>query len=800
MIYDSALRARKITADRLKEYFTASEGEDKDNADKFRKMVQSRTQEGIERGLLNSQFYLSSDIAWDTSINVGEFIPLTLYAQGKLTADGCKSALEKISADTAKKYLKTETNAAGKKKVLLDVPKFFEVVLPIVRSYISIRRAALSARYEKLTPFFKYSPRVPTEENLLRSEILSNRIDVMANQYGYKDLQDQLHLHMLKYGDVLMFVSKAWDEVKQLDADAVESLVKEGLKYRIPHPSRVFWDNSSPLASINTDTDCNFLGYWDVRRRKEVYNNPAYYNTEALSSARGDSRFIQDYPLYFSYYFNLDKNCTINPGAAGFNTIGAGSTYANDRVLQTGALSHDLEDEAITVTESFHKVNPKDMGIGDYDYPVWIRVITAIDDIVIYAEPIPYTPAVSLSYKPDDTRQRNLGMAHEMLWAQDQMSNLMSQWLMSVKQNMMSFVLANRDLLDEEDIKAIMDASNTLYQTVNILPHSFNKLMARMGASGGQLQAIDIIKGAGTHDVTQFPVLMGQLLAMLERLLQISPAEAGQASKYEPSAREVTLMSQGATTTLEALFSRVDSMRAAWKQQLLESTLNFADEDTYTQISKQYSAETLSNLGITVEEDFKTGRSVRVSKDILKGDYVFNSQDGAERTSDAQMANAMVQLYGIIAKDPEVAQRMGLDNRIKLISSIAKYAGAGSIEFTTQGPDQEQQVPNGAVTTEQLQQILQQLQQQIGQALQQTAQGTQQNAQEIQTLEQAFKQLMGQMAGSGALPPPQPAQTAEQLTISPDNAPVPEQVPSLPPEMSDIPAPSPEAMNQPPSP
>ena len=101
----------------------------------------------------------------------------------------------------------------------VDMPKFFEVNINLLRSVITRRRAAQVQKYDALWPYFKYEPRDQTQVGKLRADMVSQRMDIMADQYGYRHFNSQAILHMLLYSKCVAFPRAYWEREVQLERE-----------------------------------------------------------------------------------------------------------------------------------------------------------------------------------------------------------------------------------------------------------------------------------------------------------------------------------------------------------------------------------------------------------------------------------------------------------------------------------------------------------------------------------------------------------------------------------------------------
>src|ERR1051326_6586514 len=81
-----------------------------------------------------------------------------------------------------------------------------------------------------------------------------------------------------------------------------DMITKEGVLFANPHPSRVFRDIAYPLSSINSDTGCEYIGFWDVQRWGEIKDNPEYFNRDSVTFTNSLWNLYTANAAYFSQY------------------------------------------------------------------------------------------------------------------------------------------------------------------------------------------------------------------------------------------------------------------------------------------------------------------------------------------------------------------------------------------------------------------------------------------------------------------------------------------------------------------
>ena len=292
MVDLDVLKAMGSTQERLQEIFTAqppptpaereSLSEDRIKRmqfdvkmrDRFESDINRRFAEQINYALQNYQMYSAVDVAWDASPINKETYPLMIYAQGRLDLGKCGRQLEDLP--NVDKY--TTKDAKGN-IVAVNLPKFFEINFNLVRSVITRRLAAQANKYLSLYPYFKYEPRSTSQVGKLRADVLSQVMDIMADQFDLRHHDVQVMRDAMLYGHCLDFVRARWEREEQtiFDPDVNPDLrdpekpkyktviSKEGVGWINPHPSRIFWDNAYPMSGINCDDGPEYIGILGCR-------------------------------------------------------------------------------------------------------------------------------------------------------------------------------------------------------------------------------------------------------------------------------------------------------------------------------------------------------------------------------------------------------------------------------------------------------------------------------------------------------------------------------------------------------
>lgn len=766
MIDFEILKSCGTTNERLREIFTASLPSDVSGLDedkkkaiekdierrkKFEEMVGARLLDKVSFNLANHQIYSAVDLAWDSNPITKKTFPLMQYAQGKLDLGAVATSLQRAGLD---KYV--QKNAAGE-PTAINTPLFYETQVNMIRSIMTRRLAAQSNKYTNLYPFYKFESRSTSLTGKLRADVISQIADIMTDNFGYREHDCQLYRDMFMYGHTVDFVQCAWEKEEQWSQPPKDpalktkevtkqvAIVKEGVPWMNAHPTRTFWDNSRPLSQINSDTGPKWLGYWDVMRYSEIKDNPDYWNRETVSFTSAIIDVFSTYSMYFTQYY-----CTVKAPTMGSCAQETDLAGANDRKNNVGFYSGLEEDASVIMACYYEKIVPKDWGVGDYPYPVWVRFVVGGYNTVHNAEILPSKPAVYAGYNENDSRQLNASMAHELMGYQDQLSNLLTYLLLVMQSNNIRIAIVNTDVAGPEQIRAFREQlkGETAYTGTSVLEISTSKLQ-ELG-----IKADDVIKLVETKSNALDIIFraIAQLISLAERMMALSPQEQGQPAPREISATETNLIAGTTESVYGFISDAIDSMRAAKKRIIYESVIALGNKTFRVPVLARYSEKVIRAAGFEPEEGEFDHADVEPFEKVqrytvigttekLEHDYIFTSRDGAERPTNTMASQTLVQLLNVL-KDPIVLQGMKREQLYDIINEIFRMSGAGvDLNLETQEGDEQTIMPP--------QPILDQLQKN----LLELANGVKQNSTDVKSIMQAIGQ--GQPQGQAPQGSPQ---------------------------------------------
>lgn len=702
-MHPSLFKEFKLDRESLQKYWT-SKGNNT-LRDKLRGLIRQRNNDGIDSGLRDHRIFWAIDLAYDAPFNqlAPTIVKDILTKHANKDTQSILDVLKQWNINIDDVMCRT-VDAQGNERIIIDAPMFFQVVFPLVKAYVTIRRAKLF-NDRNIFPFLKYEPIKFTLQNRIIGEIITDLVQQICQQYGYPAILKQVILQVLQYGTCLMFPMEEWhrDEAYfSVDGKSKKLTVKEGLRYCMPHPTLSFWDKNHRPSTFNTDSGCEFAGYWKVDRFSTVEDNPHYWNKDSVAM-RGNN-WMSSYPTYFQEV----APCVLKIPSKWALPDG-------DRQREVEYYSTNDRDSAIFLTEMFCKLIPSHWGLGTYEHPLWMRFVLAGSDTVIWNSPMCFNPVLYAGYDSDEQKARNSSMALEVLPGQDHFGILCSQYIYSVKQNLSKAVFFDTDQVDQKHVDQLANLGVRRYAATPFIPFS-----SRAAKIAGHERADAFIPiNFPFQDTASIASAMTTIIGILERILVLSSQEIGQAASHEQTAQETQIIAAHTSTRVTFTGSFIDDFIDGWKRQLYDAIRAYLPDEVTAQASINVpgSQDVLNDLGFTIEDDKGTSESGRV-KAVVKGklsklslDAFISTREGESRINGTAIAGAMSNLLQVAMANPVTASAIGAEQALDMITEIGKLAGMPK-EF-------QLKVAKGATDEEKQKMVgeeLQKLSQQIAQA------------------------------------------------------------------------------------
>lgn len=725
------LKRQGVSSGEWKKIFTIEPAKRPKSLQRLLDLLRNDNQDGITMNLREWRAYHAVDLAYNVPFN--QTTPTLIHdiLSRNLDHEQTLEALKNYGLSESEMFLKIRT-AEGKEGYQPNYPLFFQIFIPIVKAYTQIVLGQIFNPRNQ-SPLLRYNPLKQTTKNRILCEMWTDIIQTISTWYGYPEVYKQAIEQMLKYGIMLAFPLEEWHVERQIfDYGQGEEkvIMKEGLRYGIPHPTRMYYDLKYPLTTLNSDTGTEFMGAWRILSYGEILDNKMYWNRREIFS--GTNWYKS--PLAFNYFEEVFPCSLKFPHDKG---------WADPRTLREDKAAWyqntNQRNDAVFVTEQFRKIIPMQFGLGNYKYPIWARFTLAGDDTVIWAAPCGYTPGWFMGYDYDQNSARTPSLALDLIPYQDQIGNILSQMILTSKQNLDDTNFYDTNAIDPKDIKLIENLGEQRYRGRNFIP--YNSMKTRMGQYT-QKDAIFPIQ-TQQRSISELQALIPTVLSIMERLLGVAAQEAGAQASHQQSKAEVSSVVGAGKGRRMLTSSSVDSGEDAWKRQLHAAYTNYGDGGVTAQVSSDIDDldKHLEEIGLKAVGEGDDKKLVKGRKTALRLEGFAASNQGPAPANEKEIAQALLQGVQTIVGQEDLHQEVGSKQLLKLIEQAVIMAGGPKdFRLTQQKKDQNGQIPPA------VQQALQQVMQTIMQAVEEkvakpAAQQAAKTEQEVQTLEQTVAQL-----------------------------------------------------------
>lgn len=599
---------------------------------RLRDRWRQRAQAGRDFSLTHYKYWLAIDRTLDSDFMQTTQTLVSLLKDLSVSKN-MEDAVSAVEAWGMTHLLESEmdpkTGAATGRKTL-SVPVLSQVIISIARAYTQ-NRVARIVNERTSEPLFKYEPAYSTESNKLFCEVITQAVAQISRNFGYSHLLAQAVQACVSYGQAVLFIKEEWN---------AKTPGKEGLRYDLPHPARVYYDLAHPTSSLNTETGLRYIGYWMVETYGDIRHNPAYWNRERvkMSYRSMDSRI--------STYLQTTGACTL----AYWPTAAPGQFVSQlDREAQQELSFYTSadDDKLVFKSEHFELINPR-IDMGDDSLPdrdIWFRVVLGSDDTPLYVAALPARPAVLFQYEPVDTHVLQEGLTLQILPFQNHLTNLMTQGILSAKQSLANLNGVDTDVIDPEQFKKdVVNPNETLYRKLNFFYFSGREL-ERKGKSPDQL--VYPFRFA-PQDISAHLAMIQQLLSILERVSGISAQEIGSFASHEQSAEEIRQIHQATSQRYEFVAQNIDRAIEAWKSQLYEYWGCYGSAEALAMIAPELVPQA-QQVGFEIIDGGAKGALIRAPKDRLRVEAFTSMRDGPNRVPWQQIGVSMLQTISTIA-------------------------------------------------------------------------------------------------------------------------------------------------------
>lgn len=761
MVDIKLLRSRGISAGDYRKIFTAEPADYPKRVRALVNLLRTRTDDGYRMCLNNWRQYAAIDMACETSFQQTTPTLVRHILSKNLSANDTIGLLKDWGLSQNELFKKQVVD--GQEQEVLDPPIFYKVLVPLVTAYLTGRHARLFN--ERVPDFLKFKPARQTATQRIFCEVWSGIIESTSRDFGYPATFRQAILNTLKYGVMLAFPREQWYCESQLIDEGngpVKKTIKEGIRYTITHPSKSFSDLNHPLPSVNTDTGTEFGAHWDVRPYSDILDDRKYWNRKKIFCGSNWMKFPGTGSFFSEFY-----PCTLSfpmPNFGGYDRTDKKAWYNN----------RSDRDKAVFLTEFFMKLKPSDWGLGRYEnkklastynYPVWHRFTLAGADTIIYAEPYAYNPIWFMGYDYDYNAARNDSLALQLIPWQDNLGNILTNMLYASYRNLMNLTFYNNQVVDPKQIERLQASGFKQFAGGNFV--GFDPLAHAVGRHDAE-KVFHNVTFSQTN-IQEMLTMVNLLLNILDRVQQFSAQESGAAGSHQQSVPEIQGTREATSNRVTFTGGFIDEGTDAWKRQLHDANLAYRDPEFTVQVSANIPdiERHLEEMGFKIQDRDAEKFSISGHKRLLRLEQFAASNEGQQPDRSEKVAQSIFQAITMIAQQPDLHQKVGARNILKMIET-ATILGGGPEDFRV--PYDE---GTGDAVPQNVVQAIQQAQQATLKAIQQSqiapaAQHIQQIEQQVQAMQQTLEQLKGiyqvaQAAQQKTAIEQQKAQSKEQI-------------------------------------
>jgi len=617
----------------------------------------ARAQMGRDFNLGQYRLYGAIDRAWDTG-----------YRQTTQTIIGLIRDLSELGSDddalvAAEKWGMSHLIVAEKDpktgketgRRLLNLPVMYGVNLSLARSTLMMRISRILN--ERLSvPLMKFEPAFMSDENRLRTEISTQRIETANREFGYNQTFCEGVQGAAMYGQQLQLITEEWFHEMDL-TDEGPRVGKEGLRYTLPHPSRSSWDLDWPAWTFNNDCGVRFVSYWRITTFGNVRAQSGWWNLNRI--ARSD-RFVDP---KWQAFFQTTGQCRM---AASYANDWF-STLDREKRLDNGSAYYSAseDDQPIWITEHFEKFNPQkefeDPKMPDAD--IWFRIVLASDDTPLYVTALVDRPGVMWLYEPIGNRAIQQGLMLELMPFQDHASNLLTQGILAAKQSFANVTMYDKDAIDPADVKRDLEnPGERLYRKLNFWGFSGRKLLRQQTSVDSLFKSYRFPElNIGMH-----MQLLNQLVGLMNRVTGMSDQEMGSSASHEQSAEEIRAIHTATSHRFEYVAGWFDATFEAWKRQIYAYFSQYSSGEAYAFLSAE-NFDRVKAAGFTFEQDPQGGLHVKVPMTALRVEHFVAQRDGPNRIPWTTIGGQMLSfLQGFMASP--VAGQLPPEDTIRLVN------------------------------------------------------------------------------------------------------------------------------------
>ncbi len=599
----------------------------------------------------------------------------------------------------------------------IDLPIFTNIFFPAVLSYCTAQWANLF-NVRDVHPLYKYPPAIPTPKNKAKCDILTSRADRMTRDMGYRDDERQAIWQSVVYGSCLKVPREPYyrhyeivgaetqvdpaDPTKTVTVP-VKRIVREGVRWSLAHPTKTIMDYAHRPSTVNSDTGAEFYGTYEIYRWGDVKKNKEFW----LDTERGEVDRVVGTSNTVFHSMSVQRMLNIlYPCQMKFPDWGRSTS--TDREEWAHDFSTHQDDQGVPLCNVYVKLIPKQYGLFDYDEPMWMRWVSAYESKPILVQPILYTPGVLYQYNPDQNAVRPVSLATQIIPFSDQIGNMITQWIMTLKRNLVNLIFFNRDGVDSSVIDRLRKLGKSAFSSLNFEGVSAMALQTA-GTSIRELFGVVAFPPGNTDEAIRG---INMMIMIMERMLGFSAQEAGATQSHQVSATEASTIKAAVEERRQLTSGGLDSAFEATRNRLYGAIMAYSSDDIFEQVSSEmgYDPVALEELGFSVQPGYD-GKKVGVAgpKSALAAAEFASDQEGARRVSDITLAREMLQMFQSMFANRAIIETAGIPKLIDWFNTIAVYAGLPPNLRLSPGQEKPQQQVDPEALNQQIAQIASQV-------------------------------------------------------------------------------------------
>lgn len=637
MFTRAALEHHKLDPKSLRERFDVQKLGEKE--DRLVKRWQGRIQQGIDWNLKNYRHYLAIDQTWESSFKQSDSALVRMLQDIRSMGndeDKLVSYAERWGLGSIVSPVLDEKGAKTGRKTI-TWPLLNQVILSIARAYTIQRTSNLTNERILNGPIMPFNPGMPTMQNKAFADVLTQRVDTMGREFGYAEHINQFILKAGVYGHQLVFPLEEWYSRTDWTEDGSRT-GREGVRLFGPHPSRSFCDIDYPMWTLNTGVGASYAGYWRTRTWGDV-KRENYWNRERIRWEEKLTGGADNWEL-FARTTNL-VGCAMTKMPWGMSSV---SSNDREQWLESGYYGSSTPDDVgIFTTNLFERINPKyDLDDNMPDTNLWLRIVMAGQTTPVYVGPMIDRAVTAFCWEPIDNLNLQISLMLEFMSYQDHCSNLLTQGMISIQENLRKVVIFNKTAISEMDVvRKLQNANSAEFMKTIYVGYDGNELEVL-----GQEAIKSIFHNVSFEksDVMMHLQMIQQLLQLMERVGGISAQDVGGYGSHEQKEVELHMIREGTGQRKLTQGFWMDRGIEGLQGVVYAQLTNYGEIEAYASLDASYDKAYLEKIGFDIVEEGDDKIHVKVKVGKLRLEQFSCRRESKSNAMGRENGQLMIQL------------------------------------------------------------------------------------------------------------------------------------------------------------